>query len=445
MAADLDVIGTPYYLPSGDGGSALRGTFAEFTQRIEALRGSGKLSEETLRAYFGQKRFEQVAESNAIEGNPLSAGETELAIVRGITISGHDPAFSRDAQALGRAIEELVVLARSKEPTNITQVRRIHELVLAGRPTAGSFRNQEVRIAGAAHRPPRTITEILDQMEQWERWSSQGADHPPLLRAVVLHAWLAHIHPFIDGNGRTARAVSNLEFIRAGYPAIIIRRKDRTQYLDALARADSADLGPMVDLMAGRLDDALRDLERAATRHQEYDAHVARARHAHQSRLDVWNAGVALLRELLKQRLEDRLGADYVELKEMGRLELDDFLDLCDRKTVRNSWAFTLKCTAPAMPSCELLAWTGFAGDVLQSHLSNEPGRPVLMWSERNRSGYPPWRRIESNAPGGEQLTIRGDSWLTTIGSRVEVLRPSELADRITASIAARLLPPSTL
>ena len=63
--------------------------------RAELLREQGRLTEETLRAYYGDKRFEQIAESNAIEGSTLSVGETELAVDKGITITGHDPAFSK--------------------------------------------------------------------------------------------------------------------------------------------------------------------------------------------------------------------------------------------------------------------------------------------------------------------------------------------------------------
>ena len=170
-----DVSGTPYYLPASNGGAALRQTIDDLTQRVEALRSAGSLSETTLRAYFGEKRYEQIAESNALEGSSLNAGETELAVVRGITISGHDPAFSRDAQSLARALEKLVELAKTPSPTDILQLRSVHELILGERPGAGTFRNQEVRIRGSAHVPPRTIREVLDHMEHWETWSTKTA------------------------------------------------------------------------------------------------------------------------------------------------------------------------------------------------------------------------------------------------------------------------------
>ena len=88
--------------------------------RVSLLRHSGTLSEQTIKAYYGEKRFEQVAESNAIEGSTLSVGETELAVLKGITITGHDPAFVRDAIALDRALTRIAELARDVSmPTNI--------------------------------------------------------------------------------------------------------------------------------------------------------------------------------------------------------------------------------------------------------------------------------------------------------------------------------------
>jgi Fic family protein len=160
-------------------------------------------------------------------------------------------------------------MAKLKEPTDIQQVKTLHELILSGRTGAGNFWTGEVRFRGSAHVPPRTWRDVMTQMEDWQKWSKANAMAPALLRASVLHAWLEHIHPFVDGNGRTGRAITNLELLRAGYPPVIIRRKDRDPYLDSLARADAGDVGPFIDIVAGRMDDALRDLERVAQRRQD--------------------------------------------------------------------------------------------------------------------------------------------------------------------------------
>lgn len=101
-------------------------------------------------------------------------------------------------------------------------------------------------------------------MEQWEQWSAHAAKIPAPLRSAVLHAWLTHVHPWLDGNGRTARAVGNLELIRAGFPPIIIKRSERTRYIDALAQSDQAgDIRLFLELILDKVELALLGLERS--------------------------------------------------------------------------------------------------------------------------------------------------------------------------------------
>lgn len=443
----LDVAGSPYYLPSETGSDAIQSTIQILAERVELLRTQGKLTDSTLQEYYGEKRFEQIAESNALEGSTLSVGETELAVLKGITISGHDPGYSKDAQTLARAMDELAKMAQTKIPTDIEQTKRLHELILGDRLSAGVFRTSEVRIRGSKHLPPRTWREIMDQMEQWQAWSQGNTNAPTLLRATVLHAWLEHIHPFMDGNGRTGRAIMNLELVRAGYPPIIIRRKDRDQYLDALAQADEGELGAFIDIVAGRTEDALRDLERAAQRRQGYDVQRERVRRAQSNRLALWNAGVHLLFTSIRSNLTERFGeAQFdLEMREYDQLSVDDFIDLCEGRTVRLSWAFTIRCKVPGMPVVEWLAWAAVMGEALSSRLSKEPGRPVLMWSVPNPARYPPWVRAGDASPGGEQMTIHKDRWLVLDGGKILEYAPSDLAAKIAEQIARSTVPDETL
>ena len=133
------------------------------------MRGNGSLNDETIRSYYGEKRFEQVAESNAIEGNTLSAGETEVAVLKGITITGHDPAYIRDAISLDQALQRLAEMAKNKKTvTDIEQLHSLHGLILGERPGAGVFRDRPVRIRGSEHVPPKSWSEVMDQMKDWE-------------------------------------------------------------------------------------------------------------------------------------------------------------------------------------------------------------------------------------------------------------------------------------
>ncbi|MBF0110991.1 MAG: Fic family protein, partial [Magnetococcales bacterium] len=263
----LGLEGSPYSLIPLVHDGLLQGVVA-LEDRVELLRNNGTLSPETLKNYYGEQRFEQVAASNALEGSTLSVGETKLAILKGITVTGHDPAFVRDALALDNALRRLVEIAREKsKPTGIDDLKELHALILGDRPGAGMFRNHPVCISGSRHRPAETWNHIMREMEEWERWSIYHHNLAAPVRAILLHAWLTHIHPFGDGNGRTVRAITNLELVRAGYPPVIIKKKERSRYLDALSEADEGgDLQVFFEFMLEHMQMALVGLEQSVPR-----------------------------------------------------------------------------------------------------------------------------------------------------------------------------------
>ncbi len=149
MTFSLD--GSPYTIEAT--GRHMLEEAAKLQERADLLRERGSLTDATLRAYFGDKRYEQIAESNAIEGSTLSVGETELAVEKGITITGHDPAYSADAINLSRALAHMVELAKDPSPSDCRQVKELHSLILGGGPTAGLFRSGPVRISGSCGHP----------------------------------------------------------------------------------------------------------------------------------------------------------------------------------------------------------------------------------------------------------------------------------------------------
>jgi Fic family protein len=205
----VELNGSPYSL-SDNVTEKLLEEIHQLEKRVDLFRHQEILTAKTLKRFYGEKRFEQVAESNAIEGSTLSVGETELAVLKGVTITGHDPGYTRDAISLDKALQRLVELAQKPTLTNIEQLKEIHELILGDRKGSGLFRNKPVLIRGSHHLPPETWQEVMDQIEDWEKWSLDNTNTSAIIRTVVLHAWLAHIHPFIDGNGRCARQLAIL-------------------------------------------------------------------------------------------------------------------------------------------------------------------------------------------------------------------------------------------
>ena len=117
MTFSLD--GSPYTIDAT--GQHVLEESTKLQERADLLRERGSLTDATLRAYFGDKRYEQIAESNAIEGSTLSVGETELAVEKGITITGHDPAYSADATNLSRALAHMVELAKDTAAVGLSR------------------------------------------------------------------------------------------------------------------------------------------------------------------------------------------------------------------------------------------------------------------------------------------------------------------------------------
>ncbi len=435
----IDLTGSPYSLEST--AAWVFEKAARLHERVELLRSEGRLTEQTLRAYFGDKRFEQIAESNAIEGSTLGVGETQMAVLRGITITGHDPAYSADAVNLSRALERLVELAQDPAPTSLEQMKELHSLVLGGGAGAGLFRTAPVIIAGSPHEPPATWQAVMSGIEDWERWSTANAQASALMRAIVLHSWLTHIHPFTDGNGRTSRAVMNLELVRGGFPSVIIRRKDRLRYYEALAESDlGGNLELIAELILLRAEDALRDLERAATVQQGYDKAHAELRRAQERQAAIWNDAVRLLFSLLEDALNSAVGDRGVVTTRWydAELSVDDYAALSLSDPEANSWLFRVDARVPGLPSTRFLAWTGFRSyDVRNARGIN--GGPSIFWSTPDPAGNRMWFRDDRHSPGIAELTLElpnVDRWVARLpDNRIEALWPSEAAQRLATAI----------
>lgn len=412
-------------------------------ERVGLLRHSGTLTDETLANYYGEKRFEQVAESNAIEGSTLSVGETELAVLKGVTITGHDPSFIRDARALDAALLRMTELAReNKSATNIEQLLELHSLILGDRPGAGKFRDEPVQIRGSDHRPPKYWKEIMDAMEAWQNWSKENSVAPAALRAIVLHAWLVHIHPFIDGNGRTARAITNLELIRSGYPPIIIKKKDRDRYIEALSESDSGgDIGAFFELLMERIEGSLIGLEISARQKQGFSPIQEKIRVHQEKQLNVWDASVHLLVKSIENFVNEEIGnvgGNVYINKFESPLDLEDYISLCEGKSAQKSWAFIANLSIPGFPKLVRLAYFGFRTTTMFHALDNEGG-PSIFWSTKNESGYPKWNRTEKEAPFAVEITTKqgtGDDWYARkIDGSVSNMTTTELAKEIARSL----------
>jgi hypothetical protein len=106
---------------------------------------------------------------------------------------------------------------------------------------------------------PPDHPQIPALMRDWvDRVGALPVDSSPIAEAIARdHAAFERIHPFLDGNGRVGRLLTNLILVRLGYPPAIIQKRERERYLDALARADGEDPGPLGELIARAILDNL--------------------------------------------------------------------------------------------------------------------------------------------------------------------------------------------
>ena len=179
--------------------------------------------------------------SNAIEGNTLTRKETAAVVEKGITVGGKSLTEHLEATNHAKAINNVMMLAQSKTTDLIeNDVLTIHNTILKGIDdnNAGHYRSIPVRISGSNVILPNPL-KVSDLMSVFMDWLTKHHDkdmHPVQLAAEA-HYQLVTIHPFVDGNGRTARLLMNLILLQHGYTPALIRIRDRHKYISALEKA----------------------------------------------------------------------------------------------------------------------------------------------------------------------------------------------------------------
>lgn len=176
--------------------------------------------------------------SNGIEGNTLSLRETTMVIQDGLTIGRKSMQEHLEAINHKEAIHFVYDLAQGKDDISERNIREIHSLVLKDIDPhyAGRYRDIQVRIGGSDHVPPPPL-ELDHLMEDFEVQFLTPQDTHPIEQAALAHFKLVDIHPFVDGNGRTARLLMNLLLVKAGYFPAIILKNDRLKYYRCIGLA----------------------------------------------------------------------------------------------------------------------------------------------------------------------------------------------------------------
>lgn len=222
-------------------------------QKLCKLNGLRPLPRSAVKKLQERLHTEMAYNSNAIEGNSLTLRETFLIIHEGITIKGKPLKDHLEAKDHDAALNYLYELVAEGEQAVITDrlIRTLHQLVTYAteREFSGKYRNSNVFIAGAHHIPPDALL-VPEKMQQLLSWLYEGHGLHVIEKAAILHHRLVNIHPFFDGNGRTARLIMNVLLMQNGYPLTIILKNDRKKYYRLLAEADKGNVAPLTLFVA---------------------------------------------------------------------------------------------------------------------------------------------------------------------------------------------------
>lgn len=212
----------------------------------------------------------------------VSWGVTEALVAEGLTLEvaeregGVTPDALATINAQFEALTALVEAAREGRDLTVFFIRELHQAITKHQATYearndlgqipqvplrhGEWKTQPNHVI----RPDGSLLEyvppeqVQPQMERLVKLYADAAVLHPIITAAWLHHRFIRIHPFQDGNGRVARALVLLVLLRNDYAPLVVDRRRREEYLEALDKANAGDLAPLTRLFAGAEISALR-------------------------------------------------------------------------------------------------------------------------------------------------------------------------------------------
>lgn len=220
-------------------------------------------------------RLEFNYNSNHLEGNTLTYGETELLLIFDRTTGNHELREYEEMKGHDVAYEMIKELAADNErPLTETVIKNLHSLLLV-RPfwkeaitPDGQYTRREIRVGNYKEYPnsvrlqngeifhyasPEETPIKMGELIEWLREEEEKKDMHPVALAALLHYNFVRIHPFDDGNGRLSRLLMNYVLFKHELPPVVIKSADKKDYLRALSEADAGNLAPFIEYVSQQL------------------------------------------------------------------------------------------------------------------------------------------------------------------------------------------------
>lgn len=175
--------------------------------------------------------------SNALEGNTLTSSQTAQIIEKQLTVGGKTIIEHLEAINHALAVDYINEFELNSQQITVQKILSIHKIILQkiNDEWAGRIRQMPIRIPGSQVSRPNYV-KVPELMDELIKYNKDSSDHIAKI-AADSHLKLVFIHPFVDGNGRTARLLMNLILLQDNYPLVFLKAEDREKYINAIEKA----------------------------------------------------------------------------------------------------------------------------------------------------------------------------------------------------------------
>lgn len=166
--------------------------------------------------------------SVGIEGNSMTLAETRSVLETHMAVSGRSVEEHNEVLGMDSAMKYINASLVRSDYISLNDILEIHKRVLGNVDPieAGLFRRTQVYIGSHIPPPHHQLNVLMDDLVDW--LNSEYTLHlHPIKQAAIAHYKLVHIHPFVDGNGRTSRLLMNTILMKYGYPPVVIQKQQR--------------------------------------------------------------------------------------------------------------------------------------------------------------------------------------------------------------------------
>lgn len=208
------------------------------------------IPDEVISKFDKAFEIEYAHNSTAIEGNTLTLVQTKAILEDGLSVGGKTLREIYEVANHARAFNYVKDCIAKEKPLDEQIIKDIHAQIMENIQIGGIYRNVEVRITGANHKPPPP-SEMYWQIKEFCSVLHNPRDLNAIEMAAWTHAEFVRIHPFTDGNGRTSRMIMNYQLMQAGFLPVSIVKEKRLEYFEALdVYVVNQDLRPFAEMVA---------------------------------------------------------------------------------------------------------------------------------------------------------------------------------------------------